>query len=93
LKYTTENIHQIEDKLSKLTNQLQQSRRENDITEIDLQRWREEFTQLTEQFTKLSDMKIQENFNSLIACIHVDFIGECVKAYLNYGNSEVLFLI
>jgi hypothetical protein len=93
LKYTTENIHQIEDRLSKLTRQLQQSRREDDITEIDLQKWREEIIQLTEQFTKLSEMKIQENSNSFIASIHVDFIGECVKTYLNYRNSEILFLI
>jgi ribosome recycling factor len=84
LKHSSKYINHIEEKLIKLTNQLRQGRKEDDITENDLNRWKEELKQLTEQFTKPLNITIQQSSTPLINNIHIEISGEyinhtCVK--------------
>jgi chromosome segregation ATPase len=71
LKHTTGHTAQIETKLSRLTDQLRQSREENDFFETDLRQWKEGLVRLTEQLTKPSDITIQQGSTPLVTKIHV----------------------
>ena len=77
LRQAAKSIHQIEAKLNQLTEQLRRSREEEDITENDLKKWKNEMTQLTEQFTRPSNVQIQESSISLVHYLQVDVIGKC----------------
>ncbi len=57
-KYTNEHIIRIEKKLNQLTNQLRQSREEDDIMEPDLKKWKEKLQQMTQQLNKPSNVKM-----------------------------------
>jgi len=54
-----------------LTDQLRQSRDENDFFETDLRQWKEELARLTEQITKSLDITIQQGSTSFVAKTHV----------------------
>jgi hypothetical protein len=73
-KHTNEHINQIKEKLNQLTNQLRQSREEEDFTETNLQKWKEEIQLMTEQFNKPSNILIQQTSIPLINQIHVHII-------------------
>lgn len=77
LRHTAKSIHHIEAKLNQLTKQLKRSRDEDDITENDLRKWKNEMTQLTEQFTKPSNIDIQESSLPFIHYLQVDVISRC----------------
>jgi len=62
--------------LNKLTNQLKLSRQEDDIIEIDLEKWKEELQQMTEQFNKPSNITIEQSSIPLINKIHVNISGK-----------------
>jgi hypothetical protein len=74
--YINEHITLLDQKLVKLTDQLRQSREEDDIIETDLQNWKEKFTQLTEQFNKPSHITIQKSTIPLINKLNIDLSGE-----------------
>jgi ribosome recycling factor len=69
-------IIQIEDKLTNLTGELQQRREEDDITEKDLENWKDELQLLTKQFMKPLNISIVQISIPLIYQIHAEIIGE-----------------
>jgi DNA repair exonuclease SbcCD ATPase subunit len=78
IKYTDKHIRQTETKLHRLTDQLRQSREENDFVETDLQRWNEELTQLMNQLAKASNITVRQDSIPLISKISVDVsAGQC----------------
>jgi hypothetical protein len=82
VKHTAKHITQLEDKLNELTNQLRQSREENDIIETDLDRWKDELTQLTEQLIKPPNITIRHDSTPLVAKIYLD---------ISSGKIQVIF--
>jgi chromosome segregation ATPase len=62
---------QLESKLNKVTDQLRQSREEEDFFESDIRQWNEELTQLTEKLSKLSDITLRQDQTPLITKISV----------------------
>jgi hypothetical protein len=58
LRHTAGLYTKIEDRLTKLTNQLQQSRQENDFFETDLNMWQEELTQMNNELNQPSSVRI-----------------------------------
>jgi L-cysteine desulfidase len=71
IKHTAENLTQIEIKLNTLTDQLRQSREEEDIFESDLRQWKKQLTHLTEQLDKSSDISLNQDPTPLITKICV----------------------
>lgn len=61
LQHTTENINHIEINLNKLTNQLKQTRQENDFNETHLNQFKQKLTQLATEIDKLSISVRQES--------------------------------
>jgi hypothetical protein len=76
LKHNTETFTKMEEKLNKLTNQLRQSREENDFFETDLNQWREEITQMLNKLNKPSNVTIRPGSTPLITKINVEISGE-----------------
>jgi chromosome segregation ATPase len=74
-KHTTEHIRELETKLNKLTEQLRQSREENDFFETDLCRWNDELARLTQELAKPSNINIRQDATPLITKIGVDIIS------------------
>ncbi|CAF4348495.1 unnamed protein product, partial [Rotaria sp. Silwood2] len=72
LKHTAKHIPDIEIKLNKLTDQLRQSRQENDFIETDLHQWKNQFIQLTDELNKLSNITIKQDLEILVNKIYVD---------------------
>jgi hypothetical protein len=73
LKHATEHNKQIEVDFNKLTDQLRQSREENDFYETDLRHWNEELMRLSKEVTTPSNMILREDTaSSLINKISVD---------------------
>ena len=70
------NSAEIEEKLNVLTDQLKSSRIEDDITENDLQIWKEELQQLTEQLTKPSNIVLQDSETPLITGLIAETISK-----------------
>jgi hypothetical protein len=75
LKNTTENIRRFEIRLNKLTDQLRQSRDEDDFNEINLRQFQKELNQLTNELTKPSNISIGEDSTSFISKISVHISG------------------
>jgi hypothetical protein len=71
LQHTTGHIHQIEVDFTKLTDQLRETRQENDFNEIDLRQLRQKLTELAEKLDKPSNISIQQDSASLINKISV----------------------
>ena len=79
LQHTTGHIKQIEIKLNKLTNQLKQSREENDFFETDLRQWNEQLTQLTNELNKPSNIALRQDSKPFVTKLYVDIkTGKCV---------------
>jgi hypothetical protein len=62
----------MEMKLNKLTNQLRQSREENDFIETDLDQWKEELKQLSNELAKQSNITLRQESKPLVTKIYVD---------------------
>jgi septal ring factor EnvC (AmiA/AmiB activator) len=75
---------QIESKLNRLTDQLRQSREEEDFFESDIRQWNKELTQLAEQLAKPSDITVYDDQTPLITKISVNVSS-------NRGNPRSLF--
>jgi hypothetical protein len=63
--------HRLEIKLNELTNQIRDSRHENDFNEINLRQFQEELDLLTAELTKPMTISIQEDTTSLINKVSV----------------------
>ncbi|CAF0712144.1 unnamed protein product [Adineta steineri] len=72
LQHSTKYLTDIEIKLNKLTEQLRESRAENDFFEADLQRWNKQLTQMNKELDKPSTIKIQHGSTPLINSIRVN---------------------
>jgi septal ring factor EnvC (AmiA/AmiB activator) len=71
LKYTTGHIKQIEVDLNKLTDQLRQSREDNDFYETDIRYWNEELKRLAKELAKPSNINLRQDTTALIYKISV----------------------
>jgi hypothetical protein len=74
VKHTVKYNTDIEVKLNKLTNQLRESRQENDFFETDLHRWKQALAKLNEELTKPSNITIKHHPTPLIEKISVDIL-------------------
>jgi chromosome segregation ATPase len=72
LENTVGHIAELETKLNKLTDQLRQSRQENDFNETDLHHFQEELIRLTKALAKPSNVSIRQDSTPLIARISID---------------------
>jgi DNA anti-recombination protein RmuC len=73
-KHTDGFFTEIQDKLNKLTNQLQESRK--DFFETDLQQWKEQLEQLKENLDKPLPVAIRHDSTPLVTKIFVDVTGK-----------------
>ncbi|CAF4927593.1 unnamed protein product, partial [Rotaria sp. Silwood1] len=87
LHYTAKHIPDIEIELNKFTDQLRQSRHENDLVETDLYRWKNQLIQLSDELNKPSNITIRQDSKSLVNRIYVD-----ISTKWKYGatNGQVV---
>jgi hypothetical protein len=71
LNNSNEYQHQLEIKLNELTNQIRESRHENDFNEINLRQFQEELDRLTKELVKPTSISIREDPTSLINKVSV----------------------
>jgi hypothetical protein len=86
LKSTNESINQLEINLNKLTNQLRQSRNEDDFNEINLRQFQEELDKLTHELSRPSNISIREDSAILINKITFDVADNRVTSIPNGEN-------
>ncbi|CAF4514972.1 unnamed protein product [Rotaria sp. Silwood1] len=77
--HITESIKQLESRLNQLTDQLRQSRAENDFFETDLLRWNNDLIQLKEELTKPSNINLRQDTTPLITTLSIDVTSLSVK--------------
>jgi uncharacterized phage infection (PIP) family protein YhgE len=79
VQHTTAYIDKIEIKLSQLTEQLKQTREENDFNEIVLNQFNQKLIQLQDELAKPSNISIREDSSSFISKISINISsGMCV---------------
>jgi predicted nuclease with TOPRIM domain len=71
-----EYFHEMEIKLNKLTDQLRQTRQENDFNEIHLQQFQQELNRLTKELTESSNISIEEDSTTFISRISINVSGK-----------------
>jgi hypothetical protein len=71
LKHTVGHVKQIEVDLNKLTDQLRQSREDNDFYETDLRYWNEELKRLARELAKPSNINLRQETTSFINKIYI----------------------
>ena len=71
---------EIEIKLNKLTNQLNEIREENDFNEINLRRFHDDFTRLSTESVKVPIMTFSQDSSSCMNNIHGKVSGKCVNS-------------
>ena len=71
LQHTAGHVKGIEVDLNKLTDQLRQSREENDFFETDLRHWNEELSRLTKEYAQPSNIILRNDTTSFINKISV----------------------
>ena len=64
----------LEEKLNKLTEELRQSRQGDDIIETDLQQWKKDLEDFTDELNQPRNIKIQTNSIPLINQLQIDII-------------------
>lgn len=80
IKYTSEHIFEIENKLNNLAKQIQQTREDNNFTEIQLKELEQELTKLNEELRKPPNISVKEEHTSLINKISVSLPFEKGKS-------------
>jgi hypothetical protein len=85
LKHTTGHVKQIEVDLNKLTNQLRQSREDNDFYETDLRYWNEELKRLSKELAKPSNINLRQDTTALINKISVGVTESECNSHLCFG--------
>jgi chromosome segregation ATPase len=91
VKNTNEYIHQIEIKLHRLTDQLRESRKEDDFNEINLRQYQEEINRLTKELTKPLNISIQEDSTSFINKISV-YVSDDDDLISNGENQKFIII-
>jgi chromosome segregation ATPase len=86
LKSLNQCIDRLENKLNNLTNQLRESRDEDDFNEINLRLFQGELDKLTYELSKPSNISIREDSALLINNISVDMSGDCLTSIPNGEN-------
>ena len=82
-QHNTGHIAEMEVELNKLTDQIRQSRQEDDFFETDLSRWKSELTRLTEALNKPPNISVREDSIPLATKIFVDVsTGKRICSYL-----------
>jgi chromosome segregation ATPase len=76
LKQTTGYFTEMEVKLNKLTNQLRESRQENDFIETDLQQWNQQLKRLKDELNKPSTIIVRHDSTPLVTKICVNTSGK-----------------
>jgi hypothetical protein len=80
IQHLTEHTNQIEINLAKLTDELKQTRQDNDFDEIDLRNFIQKLEQLTEDLANPSNVSIRNDYLSLVNKISVIVPSrKCVK--------------
>ncbi len=83
LQLTDKHFDQIENNLTKFTNELREIRQENDFNEIDLDNLKEKLTELKNKLEEIPNVFIQEHSTSFINHISVR---------LSSGKTNILFI-
>ena len=76
LRHAEEHINPIESELNRLTDQLRRSREECSFIETDLQQWKEELIQLSDEFAETPNITIKEHSTPLVTTVQVDISGK-----------------
>ena len=71
-----ENLISVKDKMNQLTQQLKDSREQDNIIENNLNKWKEELHQITEHMNKPPNILIQQSQTALINKIQVQLSGK-----------------
>jgi hypothetical protein len=91
-QYTNEHFNQIEINLNKLTNQLRETRRENDFNEMDLNQLKEKLSKLEKELDQISNISIQQQSTSFIEKIFV-VIGSSGKKKIGCTSyNQIIFI-
>lgn len=85
--HTTNTTRKVEAKLNKLTNQIRDSRYENDFIETDLRHWKKQLDKLTEELQRPSNIIFREDSQSLVSRIYLDILT-CSEYYSACYVSE-----
>jgi hypothetical protein len=83
IKHSAELNMKLEEKLEMLTNELKQSRQENDFFEPKLNQWKEELAQMNHDLTKPSNITIRNDSTPLVTKIVVYILGKIFNDSLN----------
>lgn len=84
LTHSNDHMQKIDRNLKCLTEQLRNSREDDDIIETDVCRWRQELEELTEQLNKPLKLAMEQNSTALIHKIEVTISGK-------QKNSKILY--
>ena len=76
LDHTTNANRKLEEKLEVLTNQLRQSREEDDFFEPKLNQWKNELAEMKAELEKPSDVTIRNSARVLVTNITIDIRGK-----------------
>ncbi|CAF1514243.1 unnamed protein product, partial [Adineta steineri] len=85
-KHSTTLYTQIEDKLNQLTDQLRQAQQENEFFETDINLWKRELTELKNELTQPSTVRIQHGSEPLVTNIIIDTLDQ--SNYRNESNNS-----
>jgi hypothetical protein len=83
--HTAKLQRKLEEKLEMLTNELRQSRQENDFFEPNLSRWTEELVRMKDDLTRPSSIAIRNDPTPLVTKITVDVSGKIFNYLFNRG--------
>lgn len=77
VKHTIGTTAEIEAKLNNIAKQIKQNREDNNFSETDLQRWKENLTKLNNKLQAIaSNITIREDSTSFVSRIHFDLSGK-----------------
>ncbi len=87
-KHTMRRTDEMEARLKEVTNQIRQSRKENDFSETDLRQWSDSLTQLKEELpVKPSAITLREDSTPLVTKIHVNTLGKFLTHHFERINQ------
>ena len=89
LQHTNEHLNEIEINLNKLTNQLRETRKENDFNEIELNQFKQKLEELAQELNKPRNISIQHDCSLFINQISVVIPS---RKYV-YNHFTILYLI
>jgi hypothetical protein len=79
IKHTIGHIAEIEGKLSKVANQIRQSRQENDFFETDVRQWKDNLTKIKEELPiKPSNITLRQDPTHIVTKIYLDVSGKFI---------------